>query len=68
MIIMKQNHLKLTILLSATKIIRVFKNFDIGSASSKEDPNVSGGNNDMFDVNEVQEGLNNLLNLQLTKN
>ena len=66
---MKQNSPQTNnITFSATKIIRVFKNFDIGSASSKEDPNVSGGNNDMLDVNEVQEGLNNLLNLQLTKN
>ena len=50
----------------ATKVIRVFKNFDIGGASEGSNEGESGKNNDMLDVNEVREGLNNLLNLQLT--
>ena len=52
----------------ATKIIRVFKNFDIGGAveGADEDAFKSGGNDNLLDVNEVREGLNNLLNLNLT--
>jgi Ca2+-binding EF-hand superfamily protein len=45
----------------ATKIIKVFKQFDIGGNS--------GGTKDdnLLDVEEVQNGLNNLLHLKLTK-
>jgi Ca2+-binding EF-hand superfamily protein len=54
----------------ATKIIRVFKNFDIGAAGEKagKDAVRSGGNDNLLDINEVREGLNNLLNLNLTSN